>query len=288
MKNIYIMISLAITFSCVSSLKPDLTPEEKNFLSKVRYIISKDERKNFLSLPSSERDSFIEEFWKRRDPIPETEVNEFKEEYFKRIEGADRLFGKGGWLQDRGMVYVSLGPPTERYTYPAGRYQGDLPTEIWFYGFFPVVFIDYYWNGDYKLTPLSARQIAEINKAQSFTAPKFEISEIAIDFEFELKNDILQIKIPYKSIALNKKGSIFYTTLNISLIIKDDKGDEVLRRSQNFDLTLTLDNVKKIQSPFHVINFEIKLDKGSYNIEVLLKNISNNSSKKKEKKIFVE
>lgn len=62
------------------------------FLSKVRYIINKKERKIFLELPDSEKERFKDEFWERRDPDPETEENEFKMEYFNRIEKANDLF----------------------------------------------------------------------------------------------------------------------------------------------------------------------------------------------------
>ena len=70
----------------------NLDPESKKFLSQVTYVITKEERKIFLNLPPSERKGFIDEFWKRRDPNPDTEENEFKDEYFKRIEEANHLF----------------------------------------------------------------------------------------------------------------------------------------------------------------------------------------------------
>lgn len=61
----------------------------------------------------------MEEFWKKRDPTPETETNEFKNEYFVRIGEANRFFteaAESGWLQDRGRVDILLGPPTNRIT----------------------------------------------------------------------------------------------------------------------------------------------------------------------------
>jgi len=61
----------------------------------------------------------VEEFWKKRDPTPETETNEFKNEYFVRIGEANRFFTEAaepGWLQDRGRVDILLGPPTNRIT----------------------------------------------------------------------------------------------------------------------------------------------------------------------------
>lgn len=288
MKNIYFIISLLIFISCGPSIKNNLTVEEKEFLSKVRYIITKDEKKNFVSLPPSERQAFIEEFWKRRDPVPETEVNEFRDEYFKRIEEANKLFGKNGWLQDRGMVYILLGPPTERYTYPMGRYHGDLPTEIWYYGFFPIVFIDYYWSGTYQLTPLSAYQIAQINVAQATIGPEFKVSKIDIDFEIEVQKNLLKISVPYKYIALKKKDSDFYTTLSISLIIKNENKQKVFSKHEEIALKFTLDDIKSLKSPFHLLNYDINLERGKYEIEVEIVNLANNSSKKKLEKIEIK
>ncbi len=288
MKNIFVIISLLIIISCGPSIKNNLTFEEKEFLSKVRYIITKEEKKNFLSLPSSERKAFIEEFWKRRDPVPETEENEFREEYFKRIEEANKLFGKDGWLQDRGMVYILLGPPTERYTYPMGRYHGDLPTEIWYYGFFPIIFVDYYWSGTYQLTPLSAYQIAQINISQATIGPEVKVSKISIDFEINFERDLVKIEIPYKSIALEKKDSDFYTNLILSVNVKDEKKRVVFSKSEEIMLKFTLDDINNLKTPFHTLIFEVNLEKGRYEIEVEIKNNANNSSKKKVKKIEIK
>jgi len=88
------------------------------------YTITSEERKIFLKLPPSERKSFMDEFWKRRDPLPGTATNEFKEEYLLRLEQANKFFGEGGkqgWLSDRGRIWITLGPPDHRETYPGGR-----------------------------------------------------------------------------------------------------------------------------------------------------------------------
>jgi GWxTD domain-containing protein len=106
--------------------------------------------------PDPGRDGFIEAFWQKRDPVPATEVNEFKDEYYGRIGQANRLFADGGpngWLEDRGRIHILLGPPWERRTYPRGVTFYGKPTEIWYYGSFPIVFTDSDWNGTYELDP---------------------------------------------------------------------------------------------------------------------------------------
>lgn len=121
--TITLVIVLILSSCAVKRLESRLDPLSEEFYSKVRYIITKQESKIFLELPPETRADFIEDFWKRRDPIPETEVNEFREAYYNRIEEANRFFksgGRPGWLQDRGRVYILFGPPDERQTNPMG------------------------------------------------------------------------------------------------------------------------------------------------------------------------
>jgi GWxTD domain-containing protein len=92
------------------------------FLSQARYLVTKEEREAFLKLPPSERQDFKAEFWRKRDPTPETEENEFKDQYFQRIEEANQLSkseGAGpGWIQDRGRIYILLGRLSNREIIP--------------------------------------------------------------------------------------------------------------------------------------------------------------------------
>jgi hypothetical protein len=66
------------------NVKPELKKAYKDWLDKdVTYIITDEERKAFKKLATDdERERFIEEFWRRRDPDPDTDENEFKEEYY--------------------------------------------------------------------------------------------------------------------------------------------------------------------------------------------------------------
>jgi GWxTD domain-containing protein len=135
----------------------------------------------FAELPPESRPAFIEEFWLRRDPTPDTEENEFRENYYRRIEEANRLF-RGtprGWLQERGRYYILFGPPDERRTNPMGGRNidatadprdmtggaiiatGEKGTEVWtYYNLFSalqkpqvvqLVFVDSDGTGNYRL-----------------------------------------------------------------------------------------------------------------------------------------
>ena len=108
------------------NVKPELKKAYKDWLDKdVTYIITDEERKAFKKFATDdEREKFIEEFWRRRDPDPDTDENEFKEEYYERIAYANEHFTSGvpGWKTDRGRIWIMYGKPDETETHPMGGY----------------------------------------------------------------------------------------------------------------------------------------------------------------------
>ncbi len=90
------------------------SPYKKWLEEEVPYIITGEERAAFLQLQTNEeRENFIEMFWQRRNPDPDSAENEFKEEYYRRIAYANEKFTSGvaGWKTDRGRIYIQWGPP---------------------------------------------------------------------------------------------------------------------------------------------------------------------------------
>ena len=114
------------------ALKQELGQTYKKWLNQdVRWIITPEELSAFKQLSNDEeRDQFIEQFWLRRDPTPDTPENEYKEEHYRRIAYADEHFpaGKPGWMTDRGRTYIVFGPPDEIDAHPSGG-QYDRPME---------------------------------------------------------------------------------------------------------------------------------------------------------------
>jgi len=138
----------------------------------VRYIITDEERKAFKKLTTDEeREQFIEAFWRRRDPDPDTDENEYREEYYERIAYANEHYTSGipGWKTDRGRIYITWGKPDEVETHPSGgnyerpSYEGGgstttYPFETWFYRYLPGVgsgveieFVDPTGSGEYRI-----------------------------------------------------------------------------------------------------------------------------------------
>ncbi len=98
----------------------------------VAYIITAEERRVFLVLRTDEeRDRFIERFWLRRDPTPDTAENEFKEEHYRRLAYANEHFASSvpGWRTDRGRIYIVYGPPDEITDHSAE----STPRQVWLY-----------------------------------------------------------------------------------------------------------------------------------------------------------
>jgi GWxTD domain-containing protein len=145
-----------------------LDPKSRDFISKVRYTINSEERKAFLALPAEAREPFIEDFWRRRDPTPGTPENEYRTEYYNRIDRSNRLFSEADHPAGSrtGAACTSPSVPGQSHHLSAGVTFYGLPTEIWWYGLYTILFIDEYWNDDYRPSPESAGQIAVINQAQ--------------------------------------------------------------------------------------------------------------------------
>src|SRR5215510_9489085 len=138
----------------------------------VRWIITDEERKTFDSLKNDEeREKFIEQFWLRRDPDPDTDVNEYLEEYYQRIAYANEHFTSGipGWKTDRGRIYIMFGKADQIESHPSGgsydrpAWEGGgststYPFEIWWYRYIDGVgsdveieFVDPTGSGEYRI-----------------------------------------------------------------------------------------------------------------------------------------
>lgn len=156
------------------ALKQELSKPYKKWLDEdVAYIITDEERAAFKQLSNDEeRDNFIEAFWQRRDPTPDTEENEYKEEHYQRIAYANEHFAAGvpGWKTDRGRIYIVFGKADEVESHPSGgTYErpfdegggttSTFPFEQWRYRYIEgigqeviIEFVDTCMCGEYHMT----------------------------------------------------------------------------------------------------------------------------------------
>ena len=114
------------------ALEKELQGPWKKWLNEdVVYIITDAEKRAFKQLKTDEeRQQFVEQFWLRRDPTPDTEENEYKEEHYRRIAYANDHYASGipGWKTDRGRIYITYGPADEIDSHPSGG-SYERPTE---------------------------------------------------------------------------------------------------------------------------------------------------------------
>jgi GWxTD domain-containing protein len=158
----------------LKDLYKELSSQYKKWLNEdVVYIISSEERRSFLQLQTNEeREQFIEAFWQRRNPDPDSPENTFKEEHYRRIAYANEHYASGipGWKTDRGKIYIMWGPPDEVDSHPTGGNwdrpmdQGGgststYPFEDWRYRYLEgmgedveLEFVDPTSTGEYRLT----------------------------------------------------------------------------------------------------------------------------------------
>jgi len=156
------------------SLQKEISKTYKRWLEEdVRWIITDEERAAFRQLSNDEeRDQFIEQFWLRRDPTPDTAENEYKEEHYRRIAYANEHFAAGipGWKTDRGRIYIMYGPPDSIEAHPSGGTYvrppeegggttSTYPFETWHYRYLEgigqnidIEFVDPCMCGDYHMT----------------------------------------------------------------------------------------------------------------------------------------
>jgi GWxTD domain-containing protein len=157
-----------------AALKKELeTPWKKWLNEDVTYIITDEERKAFKQMNTDEeREQFVEQFWLRRDPTPDTIENEFKEEHYRRIAYSNERYASGipGWKTDRGRIYITFGPPDEIDEHPSGgTYERPVaegggetttfPFEDWRYRYIEgigndvnIEFVDTTMSGEYHMT----------------------------------------------------------------------------------------------------------------------------------------
>jgi len=148
-------------------------PWKKWMNEDVVYIITDEEKQAFKRLKTDEeRQQFVEQFWLRRDPTPDTEENEYKEEHYRRIAYSNDHYASGipGWKTDRGMIYIKYGAPDEIDSHPSGgSYERPIeegggetstyPFEDWRYRYIDgigtninIEFVDQTMSGEYHIS----------------------------------------------------------------------------------------------------------------------------------------
>jgi len=281
--------------------KRTLDDASKLFLSEVRYLISRQEKKFFYKLTPAQRPDFITSFWKKRDPDTYTEENEFKEAYYKRIAKANALFKEGstpGWLQDRGRVYIMLGAPDDRVTNPGFQ---DFHYEYWYYVAAPqvirLVFIDRDLNGEYELatgadqnrmsrnsivgnysvTQGSTYDLAQLQKlmeGRTLTVKKLDNFEISAEMERGMGNALnIRLMMPYNHMWMTESDGILSTTLAVALEVFKNGSDEIAwSHFKEYPVSMIETEAEEYIEKQHAIDIISNLPDGNYRVKIEILN----------------
>ncbi len=256
-----------------------LDPESKNFYEYSRLIMSKQEKDIFLLLPDKEsRQEFIQDFWAKRDPDPQTEENEFQEEFYQRIEYANKRFREGipGWKTDRGRIYIYLGPPDKIDLRP---YINDPNVKglIW-WGYYRyrlgIEFVDKTGDGSYSLSRQSGAAggllyVIEKAKFGRIYDDRGDIGTVFSKFRMDYDRDAREIviAIPIESLSFESAENKLKADFDFEFFIYARKGTENTRFKRQKIFETTEEEMLELEEI--ILTFPYDLKPGKYYVDVV-------------------
>lgn len=250
-RTIFAVIALAgLTAGTALAAAEKLDPESAKFIQTARLIMTKEELKIWNRLPDTAgRQEFIADFWLKRDPDPDTPLNEYKQEFDARVDYATKRFKEGipGYNTDRGRIYIFMGPPDKAEEFPPQLGQAVRGFIIWWSYYddrFAVEFTDEKGNGQYKITRyegdfFGAMDFVKLGRnvrADDVFNKKFFKFETVYDREARE----LEVRIPAKSLMFreNAEGKLQIDLAFVFYIYPDEgKAKESFRETRSVALT---------------------------------------------------
>jgi GWxTD domain-containing protein len=214
--------------ACSSLPRTALDPAARDFYETARLVMTGEEDDIFQHLPDAEsRREFISDFWSKRDPDPETESNEFREEFERRIEYADKHFkeGRRGMNTDRGRIYVYLGPPEFTDFYPAYRDETGMgPILLWVYYSYDLAiqFNDPKGLSAYTMTDVEGNLMQAIQDAKLGAIAQSAGSLgrfLKFDLTYDKSKKSIDVKLPLKRINFKEEAGMLKADFEFSFYI---------------------------------------------------------------------
>ncbi|MBD3413115.1 MAG: GWxTD domain-containing protein [Candidatus Aminicenantes bacterium] len=277
--RVIFLLLMVFLFSCSYSNRVNFDPESEDFYEEARLIMSGEEKQIFHHLPDKEsRQEFIQDFWKKRDPTPQTDPNEFKQEFYERIDYANDRFKEGipGWKTDRGRIYIYFGFPDRIEQEPMLNYPEVKGYLLWvYYRFnFAVQFIDKRGDNTYTLNPYSG---IYGSLSQAMELAKFGISysnEIGtqyIDFKANFKRSAkeLTVSFPVKGISFVEEDGMLMADFEFQFYVyADQKGAEKKTFIENRHFESTERELVDQEEISFTFSFDLK--PGKYFFDILI------------------
>ncbi|MCK4761392.1 MAG: GWxTD domain-containing protein [Candidatus Aminicenantes bacterium] len=291
MKKVFIVLALiSLLAACSSKAKIRVDPFYESFYEKTRLIMSKEEKEIYKHLPGKEaKAEFIADFWKKRDPTPDTEDNEIKEEFEERITYANKWFNENkskhrGWDTARGRILLQLGFPEERHwgeiddinrsrgTQGELRTTQRMPMEMWLYYRYQLSLTfagDRHGFNTFKLirVPTVLGTVLEQAKRRldlGTDKPK----KNAFKFTAHFQKDNIKITVPVKRISFSEAGDTMNAEFRVQVYVylNYERIDEITDKMSVSKDKEELLNIKNIS---YVIPYSPER-KGSYYFDVIV------------------
>lgn len=263
---------------CSTSGKVTLDPFSRDFYETARLIMSKMEKDIFNHFPDqASREEFIADFWAKRDPDPETEENEFKEEFYRRIEYANQRFKEGppGWKTDRGRIYIYLGPPDRFEEHPMLNLPNMKGVLIWiYYNEAAFRFIDERGDGRYMLDPYSGIYgdfFGAIEKAQFGLITQgddFGLGFVDFDVEFDTEKKEIVVSLSPKNLIFKEEEGLFKADFEFTFYVYDKlhQNNDKFQETRHFEMPE--EDVLELEKLVFIFPYE--LPPGNYYIDVTI------------------
>jgi GWxTD domain-containing protein len=286
MKNKYWLSGSLLIFlllgavGCGISSRANLDPESRDFYETARLIMTNQEKAIFNHLPDAEsRREFIEDFWLKRDPDPDTEENEFKDEFFARIEYANSHFKEGmpGWKTDRGRIYIHFGFPDKIDSYPFVNrpdIKGFLQWVYYRFGF-AVRFIDRRGDNSYLLDPYSGiiGSLFDAMERAKFGIAfdnENEMTQKYLDFDLKYDRDKKEIivSLPVEKLTFTAEEEILKADFDFRFYFYEKKGLEKIEYNET--RPFEIEEKKLVKMDEITFTFPYDLQPGKYYVDVVI------------------
>lgn len=202
---------LGAVTACGGGPKVALDPQSKAFYETAAMIMTREESRIFKLLSDVEsRQEFIDDFWAKRDPNADTDVNEFRNEFEQRVAYAGKRFigeGRRGWDTDRGRIYIFMGPPDkfeETLTHGDSTVRGSIIWWIYYRYGLGIEFVDEKANGSYRIRNYEGEFFEAIDilklGASVGTADAFLKKVVKFNLTYDRTSGAIEIVLPAKAI----------------------------------------------------------------------------------------
>ena len=266
--------------ACGGGPKVSLDPKSQAFYDTASLIMTREESRIFKLLQDAEsRQEFIDDFWAKRDPNPDTDVNEFRTEFETRIAYVAKRFrgeGRRGWDTDRGRIYVFMGPPDkfeESLTHGDPSVRGSIIWWIYYDYGLGIEFVDEKGTGSYRIRNYQGEFLEAIDvlKLGSYvgTEDAFLKKVVKFDLTYDAATGEIEVALPVKFINFQEDNEgRFSIDLRFKFYIY--AGPELAKTVREEERTFTASNQEIEDLKTVPFRFTLPLKPGVNTIDVII------------------